>query len=1023
MAHSQNGNTRAALDTLQCALPYIKEYERTVLQHNELHRWATRILTEVCVLKAIPAQLQATIQSMNGILAEYQTWSLFSQGAPPEASTAMSILRVWDAYHIFLSDVLRSNIIYSGPDRAPLAHYRHGIAREKLVAARNKQFVELQRAEEAYETKLMRSTAFPTAHESNKEYEVFVNRALTNWRIIMSSEWTDADLGAAGKVAYSRRVLEMLYRASTKTFHSTPVLRHLFHVHAQLGEFDLAIGAFNSYTEIVAKGKARAEKTGKHEIGLDDDDTVLYTASEAIKILCLYGERNEAEQAYEYGELVTSWLQQRRPRSSSSASHGLDSASAKERVAAETFSTPSARAAAHRAIGHSQATWARYACEPMFRQDLQEDAISNLQRSMMLASSSGVDLETAYLLAYSQAERRQTKAALETLKGALSHDRIFSPARVLANSVEERFEDRRRKFPLMHLFVLLLSARGEFDAACSLCEVTMEQLIGAARACDEADALTTLNGTNGVKGNRDLPKRLTRTLEDTEKEAFLQMKITEMELLVLTDNISYVATKKQDLIKMYEQLFGNPGSAGDAEKSSNNVDVTPKSRAGTVKSFRHSVFGRPKSSRRSPDAITSEKHPPLPDQFFEKQTESNAPTVVHPPSVTITGADGEKVGEGEAKGTISRLSMSIRKATHRHPHEVRRMASEDSMNDRRAFSHPPPMPSSTGVDRGQFRQVQTMRSVDFTADSTNGPRPLSRASTNESFATADHALPANNTEAQHDNHDSNTEHQAENDPTQALRVVDVSQLPVRTPPPLWSELARSTHRITVLIEVWLFVSNMYMRENLYSDASAAVDEAQKLVELLQAETAKVESSGRAWMSRGWGLGRPINRLLADAWAQKGLIYQTTSGPHKALSCFERSLVWYQDHPIAIPALSSILFDMHDGLVPLEPTDPSEDAVLPSKSPLAQTTPPTTNPNAPPTPDELNRIACRDRGRTLCSVLSKLGSSWDDPQVWFLLGRAAESEGLHESAQDCFWWVVELEDSAPVRHWRCVGGLV
>ncbi|KAF2158160.1 hypothetical protein K461DRAFT_274407 [Myriangium duriaei CBS 260.36] len=1033
MAHFYSGSKEDAISTLQSALPYIIGSNQIILQHRELHRWASRVITLLCSITGDNTSAKKpSIHNMNEMLIEYRTWFIYSRNAPAEAHWALSTRSLWDSYHKLVSDVLRSNILYSGSERVPLGVVKSNLSKRRLTATRLKQFSELQRVERSYEQHLMGATVFPKAQESNHEYEVFVNRALDNWRIIMTSEWTNADVGEGGKLAYSRNVLELLYRAASKTFHSTPILRHLFNVHAQLGDLDLAIHAFDSYTEIVTKGKARAEKTGKHEIGLDDDDTVLYTAAEAIKVLCLYGERPQAEKAYEIGELITTWLHQQRPRSSSSASIELNPTSSSEKVAAETFSTPSARAAAYRAIGQSQATWARHAFETLPRQELQSDALQNLQRSWMLSSSTGVDLETAYLLAYSQAEKRQTKAALTTLRQALASDNVFSPARILANPTEETFEDRRRKLPLMHLYVLLLSARGEFDAAFSLCEVTIEQLIDAARSCDEADGLEATNGTHGESKIRDLPLRLTQRLEDAEREAFLQMNITEMELLIVTDNISYVGSKKQELIKTYEQLFGNPGQGEDSQNGTANTSTLPKSRSGTIKSFRQSVFGRPKtSSRRSLDSTTFEKPPPMPDHPLLRQSDgAQQQSLPNPPSVTITDTDGEKLAEEESKGKMSRISMSIRRGMHRHHHhhEMRKMASAEALSDRRAFSDPPPLPTSTSGD--DLRQVQNLRSVDHTnAHTIDHPQPTTRDSTDGSATTADQTLIAEDFAVPQNNHDDTLD----TTPAQDLRIVDSTQLPARTPPPTLGKLARTTHYISILVEVWLFIARMYMQESLHSDASAAVDEAHKLVEQLQTEIAAAgESSGRAWLYRGWGLGKSISRLMGDVWAQRGHIALTTSTSFKALAYFERSVVWYPEHPLATPALAKIMFDMHDRVTPLEP--PGEDELLsaPASNPAQDATPLSTVPveaaniipsSTAPTPEELNRLACRDRGHMLLNSATKLGESWDDPEAWFQLARARESAGSLESAAGCYWWVVELEDSKPVRHWRCVGGLV
>lgn len=77
------------------------------------------------------------------------------------------------------------------------------------------------------------------------------------------------------------------------------------------------------------------------------------------------------------------------------------------------------------------------------------------------------------------------------------------------------------------------------------------------------------------------------------------------------------------------------------------------------------------------------------------------------------------------------------------------------------------------------------------------------------------------------------------------------------------------------------------------------------------------------------------------------------------------------------------------------------------------------------PEELNRIAARDRAYSLLSCLTKSGSGWDNSEAWFALARAYEEGGQIEKAKEVLWWCVELEDTRPIRHWKkvSVGGFV
>jgi hypothetical protein len=74
------------------------------------------------------------------------------------------------------------------------------------------------------------------------------------------------------------------------------------------------------------------------------------------------------------------------------------------------------------------------------------------------------------------------------------------------------------------------------------------------------------------------------------------------------------------------------------------------------------------------------------------------------------------------------------------------------------------------------------------------------------------------------------------------------------------------------------------------------------------------------------------------------------------------------------------------------------------------------------PEFLARLAARDRAYLLLSMLTKLGSGWDCSEAWFGLARAYEASGQVDKAKEVLWWCVELEDSKPLREWKCVGVL-
>jgi len=96
-------------------------------------------------------------------------------------------------------------------------------------------------------------------------------------------------------------------------------------------------------------------------------------------------------------------------------------------------------------------------------------------------------------------------------------------------------------------------------------------------------------------------------------------------------------------------------------------------------------------------------------------------------------------------------------------------------------------------------------------------------------------------------------------------------------------------------------------------------------------------------------------------------------------------------------------------------------------PLSEETLSKRAPNAGQTnsPEELNRVAARDRAYGLLSRLTKLGSGWDNSEAWFALARAYEEGGQIDKAKQVLWWCIELEDNRPLRDWNkvAVGGYV
>ena len=287
-------------------------------------------------------------------------------------------------------------------------------------------------------------------------------------------------------------------------------------------------------------------------------------------------------------------------------------------------------------------------------------------------------------------------------------------------------------------------------------------------------------------------------------------------------------------------------------------------------------------------------------------------------------------------------------------------------------------------------------------------------------------------------------------------------------------------QIGLLTKVWLLIAGLYRRAKMSEDAKGAIDEATELIEeldpMMRGRRSNTQSYGAVEITEGqrWGSVKHVEELWADVWAevygnesalrthpangvQRGHLARAQSSHYKALGHFEQALSRQADHASATVGLCEILLDISSQTIPPEPpttsvlsdlaslsinaapAKPDSDAkaseeqeasdrlqsathpsplgiALDQKSP-AQDTPRSSH--AGKSPQELNRLAARDRAHGLLSSLTKLGTGWDLSEAWFALARAYEQGGQVEKAREVLWWCVELEDAQPVRDWRNV----
>lgn len=803
----------------------------------------------------------------------FRAWASFWQRAPPPTTssatstsrTDISPRQVWKAYYDLLSVILQHGLLYTpvGSQRTDLLVVPwSGIADERYVDAKVKQRAELKRIEATYESLLLNETQFPKASQTNAEVEEWVEQAVGNWRILCGTDWTDSELGEGGKEAIGRGMLDVLYRAATKTFHSTAILRQLFTVHAAIGEFDLAMHAINSYADIASKGKARAQKTGTHELGFDTEDTAVLTIAEAMRVLCKYGDREQGEKALELSKTLESWLGQQRPTTPDELETSEDTRTGQP----EPPSHPThmelqlkTLAVANTAIGIAQAHWARSTYETDARSALQEAALSHLRRAQSYDKGS---VETAFAFARLLAETQEVSAAIEVIKSAIAYTNTQDD--VDDDDEAEDQEKQRQLIPMWHLLSLCLTAKDEYDPAIKMCEAAFEQFGDPA----------VLFGQAGSRSDSEKPSRasygLVDQMDNFDMEAMLEVKMSQLTFVELTEGAETAVEFGDELLALYARLFGNPEHLKTPSKRPPSAAPTvPPSRAGgTLRSIAGSI--RPKTGRTSVEkdtfrqASVASTAPPRTSAGSDgRSATTNGQAGGSPIAITITNEDGVPAEKAQRQHHHHHLHVPFKLRGHHGDFRdaggsLRSKKSAEDLQEKPALdgADGPPVPpkDSDVTDHAHSAAnppvVQSAVSHSMSPEAPTGPRqPLKEMEHNG----PQDAWPA---PAGHE----------DQPPEQDIRLPAPHPASNAMPSAHFGSLQERQHKISVLVKVWLFIAGLYMRADLYDDANGAIDEASRLVESFEADKGAVHANARRLFEKGWGSGKSVDELWADVWS-------------------------------------------------------------------------------------------------------------------------------------------------------------
>lgn len=851
----RTGSVAEALETFESALPILSGPSSS--SSKELRTWQELFLTGFCMVSshAIKSRVSSILETET--LSAFRAWARFWEshssstitgGHEPQAE--VSRRHIWKEYYITLTDLLQQDLPF------PISSLTTAYVDS---STRIQQLKELKQVEARYEALLLSEVQFPKAEEASEEVEAFVDIVMQNWRILCGSGWNEQDLGA-GSEEVSRGVLDILYRAATKTFHSTAILRHLFTVHLSVAEFDLAFKAFDTYLEIVTKGKARAEENGEPEHGLDDDETVLKTVSDCIKALCRYGTRQGAEKAKDLAQFFEDWLEKHYPRESLNGNGKVSNGNPVTVIAPRTF------AQAWRCIGIGRAQWARLTYDATSRAEIQLRAIKCLRIALLPEYEGTADVETLFALGAILAERRELAAAIEVVKaGLLSPSASATVSSDLGPHVSE-FTRERSLIPLWHLMALLLSARQDFITAARSCEGAFEQFKDPRNLFGE----TELNGgfrSEHLNSNEKFTqiRGVVDDMDDFEKENVLEVKMTQLALIEVLEGPEIAVNASDELLGLYARLFGDPSKDKPAATVLSAGLVPPKSSAGTIRSIKGSIFGRSgRSNRRPTHESVSSENTVLPSR---PQTTNTIASFVAP-TIQVTNENGN-LGSQRLNSMKEHHHEKLKKRNN----SLKRSASAAKVHDRdhtaSSTSHP------TIVDGEPFftptadsaSQDQWLGDDDLRSSQVGLALSPNEGSFNSSVNSTEHAKPLP-PKTQRMNHKELPLKAANPNPplAQDMRLPPPHSF-LLTPAVRFSKDQQRRRRIIILVKVWLLISGFYRRAAMYEDAKGAIEEAHKLVSGLDAEIAKDSTGNVSSDQVGWGGGKSVAELWGDVFSE------------------------------------------------------------------------------------------------------------------------------------------------------------
>lgn len=768
--------------------------------------------------------------------------------------------------------------------------------------------------------------------------------------------------------------------------------------------------------------------------GLDDDTTVISTAAAGIKFLCLHYRWEEGKKSQELGAMLEGWLQGHKTDASSNTDLELGSF---PELSNGDYSTNGNRlssrilATGFCAVAISQAHWANLTHDISERAAFQTKALSNFRVAYNLEVGDQANTENLYAFALALSRNRNVDAAIGVIKTALSSEAIESMSEDFTEiGVDGRqllyAYKRRQALKSWHLLALILSAKQNFSTAIASCEAALE-----------------LFGLGSTTSNRLRNGFAAENIEFSDRERIIETSMTQLALAEVVDGPEEALNHFRDLLILFGRFFGY------SEKVTAKEDVIvkaspPASRNGTIKSFRSSFLGRSKERYRKPSGTKVTAGSPVFSSF-----ESLSAVIQKTPTISVTAEDSptyqstphsshhflhhgsKKLRKRNSKKSINSAhrgrAASITDTTTSK--DVRLNSDTPIQKDPKSGQPPEPWSDDDdpGTDSQSFKADEV--GIAISHDIPPLPRPPATA-----------PIPSGTTQIPQRAPSRKERSRLSSLPASQQPPSSKISFPETLPPPepFFPSASQTRRSLSLLTKIWLQVAALYRRAKMPTDASGAISEALRLVSTIESLVALQHSSAEVFATPDWSGVPSVSELWADALSERARLHGFLEERDEAEADYETALTHFPDHPGAIVGLSNILLDFYSQTTP-DPSSPTFPPTSPKPTPLLA--PLTSSPSVKPNSNSgypitstakdnddnnddddtllLPRLSARDRAAGLLSSLTRSSQGWDCAEAWFALARAYELRGQVDKAKEALWWVVELEETRPVRGWGCL----